>query len=245
MEANLSRNQPEGGRAALTGTSPFRFACNDNLLCFTQCCRDVNIYLTPYDVLRLRRALKMNSSELLEKHTRHFLAKGVNIPVVQLAMDPDTLYCKLVKPNGCSVYQDRPWACRMYPLDLADRSGEYCFVTGSERCLGLMEPKQWTVDEWLQNQGVKHYVDMENIFQAIVPPGYAPGLRMGPGLGKLLFLAYDLDRFARLLDDKSIRTFYEVDEEAVERARRDDEQMLLLAFQYIRSQMDELMQASS
>jgi hypothetical protein len=187
----------------------------------------------------------MSSGALIEKHTRYFLAKEVNIPVVQLAMDPGSLYCKLVTPNGCRVYQDRPWACRMYPLDLAGRSGEYSFVTGSERCLGLMEPRQWTLDEWLQNQEVKSYVDMENVFQAIVPPAYAPALRMYPGLGKLLFLAYDLDRFTKLLDDEAIRAFYEVNEEAVEQARQDDEQMLLLAFQYIRSQMDELMQASS
>jgi Fe-S-cluster containining protein len=224
----------------LTESSEFRFACHDCLPCFTQCCRDVNIYLTPYDVLRLRRALKMGSTEFLQKHTRHFLAKTVPIPVVQLAMDEESLACKLVTPSGCSVYGDRPWACRMFPVDLGRESGEYCFIAGKERCKGLGESKRWTVGEWMDDQGARGYMEMENHFQAIVPPGYAPAITMGPGLGKLLFLAYDLDRFVTLLNDKAFRACYEVDEEAVKRAAEDDEQMLLLAYQYIRSQLDEL-----
>ena len=60
---------------------PLPFACKDTHLCFTQCCRDVSIFLTPYDVLRLRRAAD-GISEFLARYTLHFLAKGTNIPVV-------------------------------------------------------------------------------------------------------------------------------------------------------------------
>ena len=32
----------------------FNFACHPGVSCFNQCCSDVNIFLTPYDVLRLK-----------------------------------------------------------------------------------------------------------------------------------------------------------------------------------------------
>ncbi len=226
----------------LTSESTFRFACRDTLPCFTQCCRDVNIYLTPYDVLRLRRSLKIGSGEFLAKYTRHFLARITHIPVVQFDMDPETLYCKLVTKDGCSVYDNRPWACRMFPLDLASREGEYQMIVGSDRCMGLKESTAMTVQEWLDTQGVAPYVEMERAFHSVLPPSFKPGAPMDAGLGKLLFLAYDLDRFAEMLNDKRFQTFYEVDDELLRQVREDDEALLRLAFRYIRSQMDELYQ---
>lgn len=225
----------------LTGESSFQFACHADLPCFTQCCRDVNIYLTPYDVLRLRRALNMGSREFLEKYTHHLLTKDSHIPVVQLAMDERTLSCKLLDENGCRVYGDRPWACRMYPLDLADHEGQYRFFVTRERCAGLGEKRTLTVQHWLNDQGVPPYLEMELTFRQIMPPQPQPGWRMDAGLGKVFFLAYDLDQFARMLDDSHFSDLYEVDDESLARARDDVEALLLLAFRFIRGQLDELM----
>jgi Fe-S-cluster containining protein len=205
----------------------------------------VNIFLTPYDVLRLRRALNMSSSEVLNRYTMNYLAGAGQIPVVQLAMDPETLYCKLVTEEGCSVYGDRPWACRMYPLDLASRDGEYTLITGKERCLGLLENSSMTVDDWLSEQGVEPYVLMEQAFHSVMPEEFQPGKTMAPGLGKILFLAYDLDRFADLLEDSKVRSFYEIDEDLLNRTREDQEFLLRLAFQYIRNQLEELFENMS
>lgn len=227
-------------RPVFTDESPFRFVCKDTLPCFTQCCRDVNIYLTPYDILRLRRSLRIGSEELLAKYTRHFLARTVNIPVVQLQMDPDTLRCMFVSDAGCTVYEDRPWACRMFPLDLASREGEYDLIIGKDRCLGLSEPASQTVGEWLANQGVAPYVEMERLFQTVVPARFRRGAPMEAGLGKVMFLAYDLDRFVEIVKDRRFSSFYDVDEETVRKALADDEELLQLAFRYIRSQMEEL-----
>lgn len=225
---------------ALTANDRFRFACHDSLPCFTQCCRDVNIYLTPYDVLRLCKALQMGSGDFLARHTRHFLARVTNIPVVQLAMHPETLCCPFVKDSGCSVYHDRPWACRMFPLDLASADGEYRTIAGRERCLGLLESSTRTVGEWLKTQGVAPYMEMEHAFHLVMPAAFKPGAPMDAGLGKLLFFAYDLDRFRRMLDDARFLAFHEIREETLLSAREDDVALLLLSFRYIRSQMEEL-----
>ena len=49
--------------------SRFKFSCQPGVTCFNQCCRDVNILLTPYDVLRLKNRLGISSGEFLKKYT--------------------------------------------------------------------------------------------------------------------------------------------------------------------------------
>ena len=169
---------------ALSADDHFCFACHDNLPCFTQCCRDVNIYLTPYDVLRLRKALQLSSGDFLARHTRNFLARVTNIPVVQLAMHPDTLSCPFVRDNGCSVYDNRPWACRMFPLDLASADNEYRTIAQKDRCLGLLESTTRTVGEWLETQDVAPFMEMERAYQAVMPAAFKPGAPMDAGLGQ-------------------------------------------------------------
>jgi len=58
----------------------------------------------------------------------------------------------------------------------------------------------------------------------------------------VLFIAYDLDRFAELLKDGRFLIFHEVDDEMVSLVRKDMKELLRLAFRYIRAQMDELYQ---
>jgi Fe-S-cluster containining protein len=226
----------------LEESSAFPFVCHDALPCFTQCCRDVNIYLTPYDVLRLRKAVGGGSSEFLAKYTRSFLAKVANIPVVQLVMDPDTLRCPFVSDEGCQVYENRPWACRMFPLDLSTTRDKYRLISGKERCKGLFEHSKGTVGDWLESQGVEKYAQMDREFQSVVPERFKPGAAMNEGLGRVLFMAYDLDRFAELLKDSRFRKFYDMDAEMLRIVHEDPEELLNLAFRYIRSEIDDLYQ---
>jgi hypothetical protein len=236
----MESNQPSEDRPTLRAGDSFRFSCHDNLPCFTQCCRDVNIYLTPYDVLRLRRALGIGSAELLEKYTRLSLAGSMKLPFVQLLMDPETLRCQFVTDAGCSVYENRPWACRMYPLDLGSTEGEYRHFVGKDRCLGLREPVENVVVDWLAGQGVEPHLEMDRAFQEVIPQGFQPDGRMSDGLGKLLYLAYDLDRFATLLQDEDFLRSYEIDGEMLRRLQQEDELLLQLAFRYIRNELEEL-----
>ena len=53
----------------------FRFACHPGVSCFNRCCHDVNIFLTPYDLLRLKNRLHMSSEEFIAEHTIIPLAK--------------------------------------------------------------------------------------------------------------------------------------------------------------------------
>ena len=42
----------------------FKFQCHKKVACFTQCCRGINIILTPYDIIRLKNRLQLS----LDRH---------------------------------------------------------------------------------------------------------------------------------------------------------------------------------
>ena len=108
----------------------FKFRCASNVPCFTDCCRDITIVLSPYDVLRLKNALNLQSDEFLDRHTIIIRREKLLIPMVVLKMNEDDKRCPFVTEEGCSVYADRPWPCRMYPLNMND-DGTFSLITDS------------------------------------------------------------------------------------------------------------------
>ena len=102
--------QKEEPKTKMVPEHVFAFRCHPGISCFTQCCRDVTIALTPYDVLRLRKALGISSYEFLEKYTLIIPKKNRLIPLVVLKMNDEDKKCPFVIEEGCRVYQERPWA---------------------------------------------------------------------------------------------------------------------------------------
>ena len=87
----------------------FTFACNRQLECYTSCCRDVNIFLTPNDVLRLKKALGLTSSEFLEKYTDLVVTPKKALPMVQLRMNQENdKKCYFVHEKVIKIYFIRP-----------------------------------------------------------------------------------------------------------------------------------------
>ena len=120
----------------------FTFHCDPTLDCFGHCCQDVSILLTPYDVLRMKKALGISSSEFMEQYTSIAYSAEKRVPVVFLKMNEDDKKCQFVSEKGCGVYANRPWACRMYPLGMAERATSqaaaerFYFVLKEELCHG-------------------------------------------------------------------------------------------------------------
>ncbi|MCL4401352.1 MAG: YkgJ family cysteine cluster protein [Acidobacteria bacterium] len=201
----------------------FLFECRPDLDCYTRCCRDVSIVLTPYDVLRLKRALGMDSSEFLERHTISPFAAGQKIPVRLLKMGPQ---CPFVGPDGCAVYPHRPWACRMYPL-------------GAPRdafCQGHGQGQERQESEWLATQGVEEYEAMGQGFQQLMSdPFWDKAEALSPAQVDMFHMAcYDLDRFRRFVFQSSFLSRFYVDEARVEAMRREDEELLDFGIQWLR-----------
>jgi Fe-S-cluster containining protein len=220
----------------------FCFQCDRSIECFTRCCNDVTIVLTPYDVLRMKQALHLESSEFLERHTLSPFAKDQKIPAVILKMDTETKDCPFVTKEGCGIYADRPWACRMYPLGFAEPDNptpaerSFHFLLREDLCLGHNTERTLTVSEWISEQGIEEYDAMGAPFKELMlhPFWNNEGLLAPEQLEMYYMACYDLDRFRRFVFQTRFFQLFDVDEDRIEAMRRDDLELLDFAMQWLR-----------
>jgi len=139
---------------------PMPFGCSPENTCFNDCCRDLNQVLTPYDILRLKRNLGISSQAFLREYTSLHHGPGSGLPIVEFKPNPATGHeCPFVTKKGCSVYEDRPGSCRLYPLARAiarDRETgkieEYFALIEEPHCKGFGKESGLTVRQWLIGQ---------------------------------------------------------------------------------------------
>lgn len=222
----------------------FTFACRPGVSCFNQCCADVNIFLSPYDVLRMKRRLGLTSSAFLDRYALLPVHKELKLPVVLLRMeDGAERRCPFVGPEGCSIYADRPWPCRMYPLGLAvghdnqqAPAEEFYFLLREEVCRGFDEGRDWTVREWLEDQDVSAYDEFGGAFKELtLHPFFEGEGTLPPEKLHMFYTAcYDLDTFRQFVFGSTLLERFEVEEELVEQMRYDDEALLRFAFLWLR-----------
>jgi Fe-S-cluster containining protein len=223
----------------------FKFGCHPGVSCFNRCCHDVNIFLSPYDVLRLKNRLGMKSSEFLEKYALLPVQKDMKTPVVVLRMnDDETKSCQFLTDEGCGVYNDRPWPCRMYPLGMAAQrdtpdgwGGEkFYFLLQEEVCQGFGESKEWTVREWLEDQGIYEYDRWGDGYKELTLNEFfeKEDATLPPEKMHMLFTAcYDLDKFREFVFESTLLQRFEIDEEFVEAMRTDDEELLRFGYLWL------------
>ena len=234
---NMNQNKkdtPAGDKMDFQST--FRFRCHPGVKCFTTCCADVTIYLTPYDALRLKNALGLTSGEFMERHTHLLTREGQVFPAVVLKMsDNEGQTCPFVTEEGCTVYQDRPWACRMFPLDM-DEQEAFSIITDADRCKGLLEEDTMRVIEWLEDQGVFDYQRVNNYYSEMLTNPKVKELDItNERIRQMIYMAtYDLDRFREFVLGSRFTKMFEVDEDLVEKVRVDDTELLKLALDWIR-----------
>ena len=213
----------------------FRFNCAPGVSCFTQCCQDVNIFLTPYDVLQLKNALGVSSDEFLEEHAIVLSKEKQLIPVVFLKMKAEDKRCPFVTEEGCTVYENRPWACRMFPLDTAD-DGTFHLITDASRCKGLEAKETWQIGEWLVEQGVVPYDQMNTLLTTITAPLKAQQLDIdNPDISKMVFMSlYNLDKFRDFVFKSTFLERFDVDPLLIEKIKRSDVELLKFAIDWIK-----------
>ncbi len=101
----------------LSSQSRFRFRCHKAISCFTRCCNNIDIMLTPYDIVVIKKRLNLTSEEFLERYTRTEIDENILLPFVFLRMsDTEKRECFFVTPEGCTIYDHRPVNCRYYPV---------------------------------------------------------------------------------------------------------------------------------
>lgn len=222
----------------------FCFGCHKNVPCFTDCCQDITILLTPLDVLKLSRKLGLETQDFLDRYTLTPITKDLHLPVLMLKMnEADNKKCHFVGDGGCSVYEDRPWACRMYPLGSAlppARAGvepkPVYFLFEDSFCKGRVEKDEWTVARYRENQGVPDREALEQGFQEIVShPWFIGGRQLDPKRMEMFHTAcYNLDTFRRFVFSSTFLQRFELEDELVEKIKEDDEALLQFAFRWLK-----------
>jgi len=213
----------------------FQFNCAPDVPCYTQCCQNVTIVLTPYDVLRMKNALKIPAGEFIDTYAIVIRKEKHLIPMVVLKMDEETKRCPFVSEKGCAIYEDRPWPCRMFPLDMND-DGTFGIIAAESLCQGFREDQKLVISEWLLEQGVPIYDEMNALFTQVTSPLRAQEFDIdNPKIYQMTFMAlYNLDKFRDFIFKSTFLDRFAVDEVTVEKIKRRDIELLKFAFDWIK-----------
>ncbi len=99
------KNKNSETQRTLLGNNTFKFACNETIPCFTRCCRNADMLLYPYDIIRLKQHLGMTSEEFLVNHTITAFRDNPFFPNVMLKMsDGEGSPCSFLSEKCCTVY---------------------------------------------------------------------------------------------------------------------------------------------
>ena len=231
-------------------TSEFTFNCHKGVKCFTRCCRDINIILTPYDIIRLKNRLELSSEQFLALYTEPQILEKTDLPVVTLKFldeensDSGCKICPFVREDGCLLYTDRPTTCRYYPLGVAtlshknDTDGdEFYFLVQEPHCLGFEEDKVWTVAAWRYDQGVDIHDQINAQWTDLLvrKRSFPTSLQLTEQTKKMFFLvSYNIDSFRSFVFDSSFLRRYAIDDATVEKIKTDEIALLQFGLKWLK-----------
>lgn len=222
----------------------FRFLCHKGIECFNRCCRQLNLVLTPYDIMRLKNRLNISSGIFLENYTETRFNDSNRFPLIYLKMlDGKDRRCPFVEIEGCTIYEDRPGACRMYPLGRAAArpegkrdTVEKFFMIEEKHCLGFHEDREWTLEEWLENQGLDDYNMFNDLWMEIITS--SKDLGQGEDFKKKVQMfnmaSYNLDRFREFLFGSRFFTLFDVEPDIQDELASDDTELIIFAFKWLK-----------
>jgi Fe-S-cluster containining protein len=239
--AAAGKGRQEGVRPLTDGR--LKFSCHRGISCFTACCADLHLVLTPYDILRMKKRLQLPAAEFTRKYTEPHEAGESLFPLMRLRMREDEgRPCPFVSPQGCTIYEDRPGACRLYPLGRAAAGSlpgkgerEFYFLVDESHCLGFREEREWSVEEWIQDQGVRLYNEMNRPWMEIVT-SQSPRLREvnEQKWGMFYMVSYNLDRFRDFVFQTKFLKVFDVPPEETEKVASDDAELMKLGMRWLK-----------
>ena len=228
----------------LTPDSMFRFRCHKEIACFNACCRNIDLQLTPYDILRLKNRLDLTSSEFVARFTVPFEMDAHGMPGLKMSTKPGTTECVHLTEQGCSVYEDRPAACRYYALGNmgvrkkdSDSVEDLYFVVREEHCLGHEEPQEQTVAEYRKDQGLEEYDEANRKWRDLVLKKRSSGPTVGAPSPRSLQLfdmcSYDIDGFREFIQSEGFRRMLDVEEKELGALLSDEEKLLEFSMRFL------------
>jgi len=231
----------------LTPISPqdtFRFSCSPAVPCFNECCRDLNQFLTPYDILRLKNHFGLSSGKFLARYTSLHTGPESGLPIVTLRpKENDDRLCPFISPNGCTVYENRPSSCRTYPLVRAlarsRQTGEITeqfMVLQEPHCRGFIQSGNRTVKQWMDGQEIAIYNAVNDQLMEIISlkNQRMPGPLDLKSRQRFYTALYDLDNFRSQIKKSRLLEDFDVDAANIDKAMADEVALLELGMKWVK-----------
>ena len=227
----------------IAATQRFCFACHPGVACFTECCRELDLALTPYDVLRLKRNLGLSSSEFLSRYVIVEWDDQQIFPNCYLTMvDDGRASCVFVNTAGCTVYADRPGSCRAYPIGRGaaisseGQLAESLILVQEPHCLGFAEEVSQTAADYLRDQELGPYNRFNDLLLELLQHPQVRNRTFRPSrqqLDQYMLALFDLDQFRRELSEGRITLTAPLTPAQLKGLTGDDEELLLLAIRWL------------
>ena len=223
----------------------FQFRCHDGLSCFNKCCRNLNLFLYPYDVIRLKNNLNISSGDFIDRYTDVVLRPGNHFPDVLLRMaDNAEQTCPYLSEQGCTVYPDRPDTCRTFPVEQgvilkeAGKPEPVYFFRPPDFCEGQHETTSFTIDTWASDQDAVTYNTMTVLWSDVkslfMNNPWGPEGPSG-SRAKMAFMAlYNVDSFREFVFGSSFLKRYKVKPEIQQKIKRNDAEMMKFGFAFVK-----------
>ena len=230
-----------------TAESRFKFACNKGMKCYTHCCSDLNIILTPYDIVRMKNRLGLTCDQFLAIYTKPEMLARTRLPMVTLKMlDDDKKNCPFVTPDGCIIYEDRPVTCRYYPLgsaafreqEIQPTGEDFYFMVRESHCLGFEEDKEWTVSEWRKDQGVELYDEANRGWMEFMMKKKSFGFQAElseESRAMFFMVSSNVDKLKRFIFESSFLDKYDIEKNILEKIKTDEVALLKFGFDWLQS----------
>ena len=178
--------------------------------------------------------LRFTLTEFLRQYTESFEFGKGSVGGVKYKPKEGTNECQFVTDEGCSVYEDRPTACRLLSTRRQDENfdrASYALVE-EDHCHGHLEDRKLTINEYREEQGLEEYDEHGCAWRQLILKVKSAG----PSIGnmsktslKFFFMAcYDMDRFREFVKSAGFATTYDIDQATMDEMLSDD--MALLRF---------------
>ncbi len=229
----------------LEGSAKIKFRCRKGIACWNACCSNIDITLTPYDIIRLKNRLGIKSHEFLREYTVPFEFEKDGIAGVKFKPVEGGTACRFMTDEGCSVYEDRPTSCRYYPVGLVAMRREdeftdrkYYALVEEDHCLGHQEDQVMTIDEYRKDQKCEEYDERSRGWRQLVLKKKSSGPTIGkPSLRsrQLFFMAnYDMDRFREFVRSEGFTNSFDVEPELYEKLLQDDVELMEFGARFLK-----------
>ncbi len=200
----------------------FSFTCERTNVCCKNFSDEDRIVLEPYDILRLSRKLRISTGKFISDYADLSLDRNTQLPIALLGFQgtDSRNKCIFLRSYGCSVYEDRPLRCRLYPLGrLFDKGKSYYILINNCPCGDTKGDSSWTAREWIESSDAEDFLEYQEYIAEV-------------------FSYVNLDIYRRLDEDQKIslgRTLHDIDAFVAsipEKSRSKDDKEIMISLKY-------------